>query len=242
MDDGERLVGQPAKRQAVTNPDQHLLRHQAPDRPQLSTTRWSRRTRAWCPTRSSRARTATPGCAPTARTIRPSRSRAFILQKMKEAAEALPRREGREGGHHRPGLFQRRPAPGDQGRRQDRRPGSPAHHQRADRGRAGLRPGQERRQEDRRLRPGRRHLRRLDPGDRRRRLRGEVDQRRHLPGRRGLRPAHRRLPGRRVQEGDRASTCARTSWPCSASRKRPKRPRRSCPRPPSTRSTCPSSR
>ena len=35
LDDGERLVGQPAKRQAVTNPDQHLLRHQAPDRPQL---------------------------------------------------------------------------------------------------------------------------------------------------------------------------------------------------------------
>ncbi len=26
----------------------------------------------------------------------------------------------------------------------------------------------------------------------------------------------RRLPGRRVQEGDTASTCARTSWPCSA--------------------------
>jgi hypothetical protein len=33
-EDGERLVGQPAKRQAVTNP-QHLLRHQAPDRPHL---------------------------------------------------------------------------------------------------------------------------------------------------------------------------------------------------------------
>ncbi len=33
----------------------------------------------------------------------------------------LSRREGREGGHHRSRLFQRRPAPGDQGRRQDRR-------------------------------------------------------------------------------------------------------------------------
>jgi molecular chaperone DnaK len=31
--DGERLVGQPAKRQAVTNPEEHLLRGQAPDRP-----------------------------------------------------------------------------------------------------------------------------------------------------------------------------------------------------------------
>jgi len=34
-DDGERLVGQPAKRQAVTNPERHLLRGQAPDRPPL---------------------------------------------------------------------------------------------------------------------------------------------------------------------------------------------------------------
>ena len=33
MDDGERLVGQPAKRQAVTNPVEHPLRHQAADRP-----------------------------------------------------------------------------------------------------------------------------------------------------------------------------------------------------------------
>ena len=112
-----------------------------------------------------------------------------------------PGREGREGGDHRPGLLQRRPAPGHQGRRQDRRPRSAAHHQRADRGGAGLWPRKERRQEDRRLRPRRRHLRHLDPGDRRRRLRGEGDQRRHLPRRRGLRPAPRRLPGRRVQEG-----------------------------------------
>ena len=34
-DDGERLVGQPAKRQAVTNPEKHHLRGQAPDRPPL---------------------------------------------------------------------------------------------------------------------------------------------------------------------------------------------------------------
>ena len=114
---------------------------------------------------------------------------------------ALPRRRGQEGGHHRPGLLQRQPAAGDQGRRQDRRPRGAAHHQRADRGGARLRPGQEGRRHHRRLRPGRRHLRHLDPRDRRRRLRGEVDQRRHLPRRRGLRQADHRLPGRRVQEG-----------------------------------------
>ena len=37
-EDGERLVGQPAKRQAVTNP-KHAVRDQAPDRPHASTTR-----------------------------------------------------------------------------------------------------------------------------------------------------------------------------------------------------------
>ena len=113
----------------------------------------------------------------------------------------LPRREGHRGGHHRAGLLQRQPAAGHQGRRQDRRPERAAHHQRAHRGGARLRPRQEEGREDRRLRPRRRHVRHLDPGDRRRRLRGEGHQRRHLPRRRGLRPARDRLPGRRVQEG-----------------------------------------
>ena len=81
-----------------------------------------------------------------------------------------------------------------------------AHHQRADRGGAGLRPRQAgRRSQDRRLRPGRRHLRRLHHRDRRGRrrapVRGALDQRRHLPRRRGLRPAHHQFPGRRVPEG-----------------------------------------
>ena len=113
----------------------------------------------------------------------------------------LPGREGHRGGHHRPGLLQRQPAPGHQGRRAHRRPERAAHHQRADRGLAGLRPGQEEGREDRRLRPRRRHVRHLDPRARRGRLRGEGHQRRHLPRRRGLRPARHRLPGRRVQEG-----------------------------------------
>ena len=56
-------------------------------------------------------------------------------------------------------------------------------------------------------RPRRRHVRHLDHRDRRRRrreaVRGAVHQRRHLPRRRGLRPAHHRLHRRRVQEGSR---------------------------------------
>ena len=55
---------------------------------------------------------------------------------------ALSRHAGREGGDHRPGLLQRQPAAGDQGRRQDRRPRRGPDHQRADRGRARLRHGE----------------------------------------------------------------------------------------------------
>ena len=64
-------------------------------------------------------------------------------------------------------------------------------------------------------------------GDRRRRLRGQVDQRRHPSGRRGLRQEDHRLSGPTSSEGAGASTCARTSSRCSASRRRRKRPRSS---------------
>ena len=47
---------------------------------------------------------------------------------------------GYGGGHHGSGVLQRRTASGDEGRRQDRRSRCQAYHQRADRGRAGLRP------------------------------------------------------------------------------------------------------
>ena len=110
-------------------------------------------------------------------------------------------REGRLGGDHRPRLLQRRPAPGDQGRRQDRRPRGEADHQRADRGLARLRARQGVRPDDPRLRPRRRHLRRLGARDRRRRVRGQVDRRRQPPGRRQLGQGDRRVDGRRVQEG-----------------------------------------
>ena len=65
----------------------------------------------------------------------------------------------------------------------------------------------------------------LDVG--RGRLRGQGHQRRHPPGRRRLRPARHRLDRRGVQEGATASTSARTAWPCSGSRRRPRRPRSS---------------
>jgi hypothetical protein len=146
--------------------------------------------------------------------VRPATARRWRRRKSPRGAgedeedrRGLPGRAGHRSGHHRAGLLQRQPAPGHQGRRPHRRPGRQAHHQRADRGRAGLRPGQGRRRrpQDRRLRPGRRHLRRVDHRDRQCRRREAVrsagHQRRHLPGRRRLRQARHRLPGRGVPEG-----------------------------------------
>ena len=54
---------------------------------------------------------------------------AFILRELRSWAEAELRRTGRSRGHHRPGLFQRRAAPGHQRRRPNRRPRSPAPRQ-----------------------------------------------------------------------------------------------------------------
>ena len=112
----------------------------------------------------------------------------------------LSRRKGHRRGDHRAGLLQRRAAAGDEGRRQDRRPERPAHHQRADRGGAGLRPRQEEGRNDRRLRLRRRHVRHLGARSGRGRRRSEGDQRRHASRRRRSRRSHHRVARRRVQE------------------------------------------
>ena len=150
-DDGEVLVGLPAKRQAVTNPENTFFAIK-----RLIGRRWDDPTvekdQKLVPYQAREGRQRRRlGRSPTARNIRPRKSPPYILQKMKETAEVLSRRKGRAGGHHRPRLFQRRPAPGDQGRGQDRRPRGSAHHQRADGRRAGLWPREEGRPDHRRL-------------------------------------------------------------------------------------------
>ena len=71
-DDGERLVGQPAKRQAVTNPEKTFfavkrLIGRRYDDPMVE------KDKKLVPYKISRARTATPGSRRTARAIRPRR-------------------------------------------------------------------------------------------------------------------------------------------------------------------------
>ena len=215
---GEVLVGEVAKRQAITNPDRTIRsvkRHMG--------TNWT---------------IDIDGKAYTSQEIS-----ARTLDEAQARRRGLPGRHRHPGRHHRARLLRRRPAHRHQGGRPDRRPRGAAHHQRAHRGGAGLRPRQGGHRPDHpRVRPRRRHLRRVGPRDRRRRVRGEVHPRRH--------PASAATTGTR-----RSSTGWSTAFKgdhgvdlvqgqhgrCSASRKRPRRPRSSCRRCSRPRSTCRSS-
>ncbi len=119
--EGERLIGQPAKRQAVTNPEftffaiKRLIGRRFEDpmtQKDIGMVPYkivkAGNGDAWVQGRDSKK-------------YSPSEISAFILQKMKETAESLSRREGGAGRHHRARLLQRRAAPGDEGCWQDRR-------------------------------------------------------------------------------------------------------------------------
>ena len=137
-DSGERLVGTVAKRQAVMNPENTIF----------SIKRFMGRKEA----EVKEEETIVPYkvvAGPNGDVA--SRSAAISTRRRRsrdDPAEAEgrrrgeARRDGRLGGDHGPRLLQRRSAPGDQGRRQDRRPRRQAHHQRADRSRARLRARQ----------------------------------------------------------------------------------------------------
>ncbi len=125
---------------------------------------------------------------------------AKILRKLKEAAEAYLGHKVNKAVITVPGLLQRRPAASHERCRPDCRPGSRAHHQRADRRRVGLWTGQERTRKDRRVRLGRRYVRRLGAGSCRRRVSRDQHQRRYAPGWRRLRRSADQLRRRRIQE------------------------------------------
>ena len=198
---GEVLVGEIAKRQAVTNADRTIRsvkRHMGTD---------------WALRRHRRQEVQRPGDQ------RPHPAEAQARR------GGLPRRDRHGCRHHRPRVLRRPRAPGHQGGRRDRGPQRAAHRQRADRGRARLRPrqGQGGRAHPR-LRPRWRHLRRLAPrgrqGPRGRlldhpgqgHLRRQQARWRRLGRARRQPPAHRReelLRRRPVQGQDRDAAPAR---------------------------------
>ena len=142
--DGERLVGQVAKRQAVTNAKntvyavKRLMGRKFDEEVAEADRRSS-------PYKIVEAPNGDAWVDVGGREMSPPEVSAMVLAKMKEIAETLPRRDGDRSGHHRPRVLRRRAAPGDQGRRAHRRARRQAHHQRADGGRARVRPRQERR-------------------------------------------------------------------------------------------------
>jgi molecular chaperone DnaK len=140
-DDGEILVGQSAKRQAVTNPHNTLFavkrligRKFKDDVVQKDI--------KMVPYKIVAADNGDAWVEAKGEKMAPPQVSAEVLRKMKKTAEEFLGETVYRGGDHRAGLFQRLAAPGDQGRGQDRRSRGQAHHQRADRRGAGLRHGQ----------------------------------------------------------------------------------------------------
>ena len=114
---GEVLVGEVAKRQAITNPDRTIRsvkRHMGTD--------WK--------------------IEIDGKDYRPQEISARMLQKLKRDAEAYLGDTVTQAVITVPAYFDDAQRTGHQGGRRDRRPRGAPHHQRADRGRAGLRPRQ----------------------------------------------------------------------------------------------------
>ena len=194
-DDGERLVGQPAKRQAVTNPERTFfavkrLVGRRYDDPMVE------KDKKLVPYKIVKASNGDAWVEADGKTYSPSQVSAFILQKMKETAEAHLGQKVDQAVITVPAYFNdaQRQATKDAGKiaglevlRIINEPTAAALAYGLDKSKIRHHRG---------VRSRRRHLRRLDPRDRRRRVRGEVDQRRYLPRRRRLRHAARQLSGR----------------------------------------------
>jgi molecular chaperone DnaK len=181
-DDGERLVGQPAKRQAVTNPEKTIfavkrLIGRRYDDPMVE------KDKKLVPYKISKASNGDAWVEADGKTFSPSQISAFILQKMKETAEAYLGQKVEQAVITVPAYFNdaQRQATKDAGKIAGLEVLRIINEPTACRARL-----RSRQAEDRyycRLRSWRRHLRHFDSRNWRRRVRSEVHERRHVPGR-----------------------------------------------------------
>ena len=119
-DSGERLVGQAAKRQAVTNPTNTLFAIK-----RLIGRRFNdpmtKRSVGLVPYKIVEGDNGDAWVDAQRQEVQPQPDFRLHPRQDEGNRRELSRRKGHPGGDHRAGLFQRQPAPGDQGRRQDRR-------------------------------------------------------------------------------------------------------------------------
>ena len=197
-DDGERLVGAVAKRQAVTNPTRTVYSIKRFMGRRLSEVPEEIRL---VPYKVVEGKDGMAAVEIDGKAYTPPEISAMILQKLKAAAEAYLGAEVSGAVITVPAYFNdaQRQATKDAGRIAGLDVKRIINEPTA----AALAYGLDKQEgrEDRGLRLRRRHLRHLDPRGRRERRRGEVDQRRHAPRRRQPRPARDRATCRRVQEG-----------------------------------------
>ena len=119
--DGERLIGQPAKRQAVTNPDNTIFAVK-----RLIGRRFddpiTKKDTELVPYKIVKGANGDAWVQAGGKDYSPVANLGLHPAEDEGNRRGLSRRDGRAGGHHRSRLLQRRAAPGDQGRRPDRRP------------------------------------------------------------------------------------------------------------------------
>jgi molecular chaperone DnaK len=139
---GERLVGQAAKRQAVTNPQNTVFSiKRFMGRKYDEVQEEIRRVPYKVVKAANGDAHVQVEINGQRKTFSPPEISAMILSKLKADAEAKLGEKNHAGGDHCAGVFQRLTTQRHQRRRQDRGHGSIAHHQRTDRGIARLRIG-----------------------------------------------------------------------------------------------------
>ena len=211
--DGERLIGQVAKRQAVTNPENTVFsikRFMGRKFDEVA------REASRVPYKVVRADNGDAWIEARGKKYSPPEISAMVLQKLKQAAEDYLGEPVADAVITVPAYFNdsQRQATKDAGKIAGLE--RPAHHQRADGRGARLRPRQEEGRDHRGLRLRRRHLRHLRPRSGRGRRRSEVDQRRHASWRRRSRRPHHSSGSPTSSRRARGSICRRIAWPCSA--------------------------